>query len=96
MVTGANSGIGFETARALAHQGARVTMACRNLPAAEQAAQRIRSSNKSIDVHVAELDLSSSFSVRRFADALGGPAGPAGQQCRSHDPAAMAGHTRRF
>jgi len=73
VVTGANSGIGFETARALAHQGARVTMACRNLPAAEQAAQRIRSSNKSIDVHVAELDLSSSSSVRRFADAWEGP-----------------------
>ena len=49
VVTGANSGIEFETAHALARHGAGVTLACRNLPAAEQAAERIRSSHKSID-----------------------------------------------
>ena len=88
VVTGANSGIGFETARALARHGAGVTLACRNLPAAERAAERIRSSHSAVDrrrvhdlgteahgadVRVAELDLSSLSSVRRFADAWEGP-----------------------
>jgi len=45
VVTGANSGIGFETALALASYGGSVTLACRNLPAAERAAERIRSSH---------------------------------------------------
>jgi NAD(P)-dependent dehydrogenase (short-subunit alcohol dehydrogenase family) len=88
VVTGANSGIGFETARALASHGADVTLACRNLPAAERAAQQIRNSLRRIgtrgldargvdgrraDVRVAELDLSSQSSVRRFAGAWEGP-----------------------
>ena len=38
IVTGANSGIGYETARALAHKGATVIMACRNLAKATDAA----------------------------------------------------------
>jgi NAD(P)-dependent dehydrogenase (short-subunit alcohol dehydrogenase family) len=46
VVTGANSGIGFETALALAAYGASVTLACRNLPAAERAAEQIRSSHR--------------------------------------------------
>ena len=83
MVTGANSGIGFETACALARHGAGVTLACRNVAAAGQAAERIRSSHSGIDncgadvrgadVRVAELDLSSLASVRSFADAWKGP-----------------------
>ena len=83
VVTGANSGIGFETARALASSGADVTLACRNLPAAERAAARIRhelraTHNRGADVpaaeiFVAELDLSSLASVRSFADAWEGP-----------------------
>ncbi|MEP7018000.1 MAG: SDR family NAD(P)-dependent oxidoreductase [Actinomycetota bacterium] len=48
VVTGANSGIGFETALALASYGASVTLACRNVPAAERAADRIRSSHKGV------------------------------------------------
>ena len=83
VVTGANSGIGFETARALVRHGATVTLACRSLPAAERAAERIRSSHNGVDirgvdvggarVRVAELNLSSLSSVRRFADAWEGP-----------------------
>ena len=42
IVTGANSGIGYETTRALAQHGATVIMACRNLDKANQAAATIR------------------------------------------------------
>jgi len=91
VVTGANSGIGFETANALARNGATVTLACRNIGAAEQAAERIRRGHRGVDGHdatkdatagldgggvhvrVAELDLSSLASVRRFAGAWEGP-----------------------
>jgi len=73
VVTGANSGIGFETALALARRGARVTLACRDLSAAERAAERIRSNHRGVDVRIAELDLSSLSSVRGFADAWDGP-----------------------
>ena len=41
IVTGANSGIGFETARALARKGARVTLACRSLDRGVAAKERI-------------------------------------------------------
>ena len=43
IVTGANTGIGFETARALAHKGAHVTLACRALDKGQAAVERILS-----------------------------------------------------
>ncbi len=84
VVTGANSGIGFETANALARHGATVTLACRNVAAADHAAERIRKGHSGadghrvvdtggVDVRVAELDLSSLASIRRFAEAWQGP-----------------------
>ena len=68
VVTGANSGIGFEAARRLAEAGAHVVLACRNLERGQAAADRIDGSTE-----VRQLDTSSLESVRAFADAVTGP-----------------------
>ncbi len=66
-ITGANTGIGFEAARALAEHGARVLIGCRNLDKANAAADRIRSTAPNGDVVVVPLDLSDLSSVRAAA-----------------------------
>jgi len=69
IVTGANTGIGLETSRVLALRGARVTMACRNLEKARAAREGLITRGAAPDALVlAELDLASLASVRRFAD----------------------------
>jgi NAD(P)-dependent dehydrogenase (short-subunit alcohol dehydrogenase family) len=70
IVTGANSGIGFETARVLAAKGATVVMACRNLDKANPKADEIRAANPGAKVEVMQLDLSDLDSVKRFASEL--------------------------
>lgn len=70
IVTGANTGIGFETARALARCGCRVTLACRNLQKAADAKQEIERALPDIAddaLQVVELDLASFDSIRKFA-----------------------------
>ncbi len=67
VVTGANTGLGFETARALAEHGATVVLAVRDVEKGKQAAARIAG-----DVTVQELDLSSLESVRTAAADLHG------------------------
>ena len=68
IVTGANTGIGRETALDLADRGARVILACRNLDKAQAAAEKIRKETGSDKVIVKELDLASLKSVRNFAE----------------------------
>ncbi len=68
IVTGANSGIGLETARALAHAGGTVIMACRNPEKAEAALADIKSSCPDGDVRVMQLDLSSLVSINQFVE----------------------------
>jgi len=67
IVTGANTGIGYETARALASIGGIVTLACRNTQAAEQACEKIRQQHPDANVSVMPLDLSDLNSVAQFA-----------------------------
>ena len=67
LVTGANSGIGYETALALATRGATVWLLCRNARRGSDAAQAIRRQTGSRRVHTATLDLSDLGAIRRFA-----------------------------
>ncbi|MFI9381680.1 oxidoreductase [Kutzneria sp. NPDC052558] len=71
VITGANTGIGFEAAKVLAGRGATVVLACRRLDLADQAADRIRADTPAADVRTAHLDLASLASVRAAAEQLG-------------------------
>lgn len=73
LVTGASSGIGVETARALAAAGASVTLAVRNLAAGNRVAADIRTSTGNSHVTVATLNLADLGSVRSFASSWIGP-----------------------
>jgi NAD(P)-dependent dehydrogenase (short-subunit alcohol dehydrogenase family) len=67
VVTGANSGIGFEAAKALAAHGAAVTLAVRDVGRGSAAAEQIRTAAPGATVDVAQLDLADLASVREFA-----------------------------
>jgi NAD(P)-dependent dehydrogenase (short-subunit alcohol dehydrogenase family) len=67
IVTGANSGLGFEDTRALAKKGAAVIMACRSTDKAEDAARQIRAEYPAADLTIMQLDLANLDSVRQFA-----------------------------
>lgn len=73
VVTGAASGIGVETARALAARGAEVTLAVRRVDAGEKVAARIVETTGNQAVDVRPLDLADLASVRAFTDAWRGP-----------------------
>ena len=70
LVTGANTGIGYETALAFARRNAAVVMACRSLEKGAEARDRILSQATEADVQLMQLDLGSLISVRKFADAF--------------------------
>jgi NAD(P)-dependent dehydrogenase (short-subunit alcohol dehydrogenase family) len=70
VITGANTGLGFETAAALAGRGARVVLAVRNLEKGKQATARITAATPGAEVELQELDLTSLESVRAAAAQL--------------------------
>ena len=70
VVTGANGGLGFETARALAAKGALVVMAARNLDKAEMARRAIVEGNATANLDIRALDLAALASVREFAEGV--------------------------
>ncbi|WP_354699659.1 FabG-like 3-oxoacyl-(acyl-carrier-protein) reductase [Paraconexibacter sp. AEG42_29] len=73
VVTGAASGIGVETARALAHAGAQVTLAVRDTAAGERVAADVAATSGRDDLAVAPLDLADLASVDAFIAAWDGP-----------------------
>jgi NAD(P)-dependent dehydrogenase (short-subunit alcohol dehydrogenase family) len=68
VITGANSGIGFEAAKALAGKNARVVLAVRSEERGRAAVERIRAAHPRAEVEVRALDLADLASVRRFAE----------------------------
>ncbi|XP_056595588.1 WW domain-containing oxidoreductase [Triplophysa dalaica] len=70
VITGGNSGIGFETARSFALHGAHVILACRNKSRASKAAGLITDEWNKARVEAMTLDLASLRSVREFAEAF--------------------------
>ncbi|MFI9298831.1 SDR family NAD(P)-dependent oxidoreductase [Kitasatospora aureofaciens] len=73
VVTGASSGIGVETARALAAAGAQVTLAVRNTAAGDAVAASIENSTAGGRPRVMRLDLADRAAVAAFVDAWSGP-----------------------
>ena len=70
IVTGANAGIGFETALALYEAGAHVILACRDLEKATAALQKIQQRGGKGSLATAQLDLSSLAAVKTYATAF--------------------------
>jgi NAD(P)-dependent dehydrogenase (short-subunit alcohol dehydrogenase family) len=71
VITGANTGLGLETAKVLAAHGATVVLAVRNLDKGKEAAATITAATPTAAVEVQQLDLSSLDSVRTAAAELG-------------------------
>lgn len=70
IVTGANSGLGFELSRIFAGEGARLTMACRDLTKGEEALRKIKDIFQDSDIEVAVLDLANLSSVQSFIESF--------------------------
>jgi NAD(P)-dependent dehydrogenase (short-subunit alcohol dehydrogenase family) len=71
LVSGANSGIGYETALALADLGAELVLLCRSLERGQQAAERIRQHTGNARVSTELIDVSDLSSVRALATRIG-------------------------
>ena len=67
LVTGANSGIGYQAALEFARHGAKVLLGCRNLAKGEAALQRLQREAPGAKAEVIDLDVASLASVRAFA-----------------------------
>jgi NAD(P)-dependent dehydrogenase (short-subunit alcohol dehydrogenase family) len=70
VVTGANSGLGFEAAKTLAGKGARVLLGCRSQSKAQVAKERILATFPKADVDIVELDLGSLKSIKKAAEQI--------------------------
>jgi NAD(P)-dependent dehydrogenase (short-subunit alcohol dehydrogenase family) len=67
IITGGNTGLGYETAKELARKNAEVIIACRNLIKGKEAVKRIKNEISNADLKVLQLDLADLASIREFA-----------------------------
>jgi NAD(P)-dependent dehydrogenase (short-subunit alcohol dehydrogenase family) len=72
LITGADRGIGKETARGLARMGATIVMACRNLTKADPVGEAIKRETGNEQIEVMQLDVASLSSIREFVVRFGG------------------------
>lgn len=70
VITGANTGIGYETAKDLSKRGAKIIMGCRNFEKANEAKEKIAKEVPKALLEVRKLDLASLNSVREFAKSI--------------------------
>jgi len=70
LITGANSGLGYETAKAMAAHGARIIMACRNTQKADEATAALGRSLGEVTIEVQQLDLADPESISAFCDRI--------------------------
>jgi len=70
LITGANSGIGYQTALELARHGAHVLLGCRNEAKGQAALERLRREAPGASAEVVQLDMASLASIRAFAAAF--------------------------
>jgi len=70
IVTGGNTGLGYEAANVFAKKGATVVLACRSLPRGEDAKKKILADTPNAHVDVMKLDLASLTSIRDFVQAF--------------------------
>ena len=75
VVTGANSGLGYVTARELARRGAQVVLGCRDETRGKEAEARLRAELPGAELRVERLDLADLASVREFARSYGAHSG---------------------
>lgn len=67
LITGGNTGLGYETALDLAKRGARIILACRDMKKANEAADKIRQLTNNKRIESGHLDLADLSSVRQFS-----------------------------
>ncbi|MAJ25668.1 MAG: light dependent protochlorophyllide oxido-reductase, partial [Prochlorococcus sp. MED630] len=70
LITGANSGLGYETSKFLLERGATVIMSCRDLIKGEKAKQELLKFNFSGKIELVELDLSDLINVKKFSESI--------------------------
>lgn len=70
IVTGANSGIGYEATKEFARKGAQTILACRSVEKAQRALKQIQAEVPNATIEIMQLDLASQKSIREFAEAF--------------------------
>ncbi|WP_426278629.1 oxidoreductase [Chryseobacterium sp. S-02] len=68
LITGANSGLGFEASRVLSSKGAHVIMTARNLKSGNEAISLIKKENADAKLDLMQLDLSDFASIHKFSE----------------------------